>query len=387
MRPRVLHLISSFAVEGPPGGVARYVIELSRFFDPAAVDFSVAGLWDYHTGFEKEHCERLNQRGIRSVIAADWDESEPYQSCLRALDGLQNAALGKVDLIHSHGEFTDLAAILLARRMGAKAIIRTVHNEIEWSKRPIYGRLFPNLLYPFTFDVDLAISRRVADNLNHRPMARILRRQAKVVYNGVDFNRFQIRRGGNHLRMEFGISSSAPLLGSIGRLTPQKGYDILLDSFSRLLPRYPDSVLVIIGDGPMRAALEDQSRQLAIRHAVHFAGPRKEIERLLPELDLFVSSSRWEGLPTVLLESTAAGVPIVATRVSGSVEIVQEGVNGLLVPPEDPIALSNALAEVVNHLANYRERGQQTRNETEKRFSLQAISQQLTGIYRGLSGL
>lgn len=379
---KVLHVISSFALEGPMGGVARYVLALARAFDSARIELTVAGLWDYQTGFEMSHCARLNEEGIHALIAATWDEAEPYRSCVRALGGLRASNLGQMDLIHSHGEFSDLAAIYLARRLGAKATIRTVHNEIEWSKRPLYGKLFPNLLYPLTFDRELAISRQVAANLDRRLSSRWLGRQAQVVYNGIDFGRFEQPATGHRLRDALGIPAAGPLLGTIGRLSRQKGFDILLDAMPRFLAHYPTATLVIIGDGSLRPALEEQARRLGVAASVHFLGPRKDIEQILPGLDLFVSSSRWEGLPTVLLESVAARVPVVATAVSGTVEVVQPGVNGLLVPPEDTAALGEALTRAIAELPRLRAGLEKARQDAEQRFSLPAIARQLEEIYR-----
>lgn len=381
---KVVHIISSFAVEGPLGGVARYVIELGRAFDPTEVELTVVGLWDYHTGFEREHCVRLNQEGIRAMIAAEWEEGEPYQSCVRSLASLRQIQWGKIDIVHGHGEFSDLAAIFLGRNQRAKATVRTVHNEIEWSKRPLYGRILPNLLYPFAFTQELAISRQVATNLNRRFLAHVRGHRAPVVYNGIDFGRFQKAAPGNRIREELGLVSSAPIVGTIGRLTRQKGYDILLEAMPALVEQHPDVVLIIIGDGPLRRDLEVQAQELGIRHAVHFTGPRKDIEHLLPGMDLFVSSSRWEGLPTVVLESVAAGVPTVATAVSGSVELIQHQVNGLLVPPEDPATLSAAMLEILGNMEKYRDGSESARRDAAEKFSLGAIAGQLQYIYRHL---
>ncbi len=383
-RIRVLHLISSFAVEGPLGGVARYVLGLGRAFDVSQIELTIVGLWNYHTGFEEAHCARLNEESIRAVIAADWNEAKPYQSCVQAVNGLRKAQLGTVDIIHSHGEFSDLAALFLARSLGAKATVRTVHNEIEWSKRPLYGKLFPNLFYPFTFTRDLAISRQVETNLNRRILARVLGRQAQVFYNGIDFDRFQDVEKRANIREEFSIALDAPIIGTIGRLTRQKGFDVFLEAIPAVLEKHPTIVVLIIGDGHLRLALEERADSLDISHAVRFAGPRKDIEQLLASMDIFVSASRWEGFPTVLLESIAAEVPIIATTVSGSVELVQHGGNGLLVPPEDAPALSEALDRVLSDLPTYRAGTETARRAAKERFSTTAIAQQLEDLYKTL---
>lgn len=382
---RVLHLISSFAVEGPLGGVARYVLNLSRTFDREHIAPSVAGLWDYHSGHERDHCRTLNQEGISAFIAADWDENSPYQSCVRAVQGLYAADFPPVDIIHSHGEFSDLAALLWRQRLGAKALVRTVHNEIEWSKRPQYGRFFPNLLYPPAFDLELGISQQVTANLNRRPLARLLGKKAQLLSNAVDFERFAPDPAARQrIRREFGLSDNTILLGTIGRMTRQKGFDVLLQAMPAVLQKYPQAMLLIVGEGPLRQELQELTASLGIGSHVHFTGARKDIEAVLAGFDLFISSSRWEGLPTVLLESIAAKLPLVATAVSGSIELVQEGVNGRLIPVENPVALAEAVQAVLQDLPHYQQGSQEIRHQIEQQFSLQAITRQLEELYARL---
>ena len=97
-----------------------------------------------------------------------------------------------VDVVHSHGEFSDLAAVSLRRKLGARAIVRTVHNEVEWSKRPYYGKLFPQLLYPLTFDRELAVSKQVLANLDARPLAKARHRRAVLMRSAVNLSRFDL---------------------------------------------------------------------------------------------------------------------------------------------------------------------------------------------------
>ena len=139
----------------------------------------------------------------------------------------------------------------------------------------------------------------------------------------------------------------APVIGSVGRLTLQKGYSILLEAATLVLREMPSAHFVIIGEGELADELKDLARQLEVAHAVHFTGPRQDVEDLLMAMDLFASSSLWEGLPTVILESMAARIPVVATDVSGSGELVEDGVTGLLVPAGDPNALALAIMQML----------------------------------------
>jgi glycosyltransferase involved in cell wall biosynthesis len=396
---RVLFLVSGVAVEGPLGGVERHVIELACAFDPAKVTPIVGGLWRYHAPHEQKWLDMLQARGIPVFLAAEWDAQAAYRSCWRALRNLPGRVHGPIDLIHSHGTFSDLAAILLKSRIGASKLVRTVHNEFEWSKRPLYGKLFPSLIYPLCFDHELGVSRQVVENLNRRRLARGLARlahargraseRATVSHNAINFERFgktpeEHAQARMRLRRELDIPPDCTVIGSIGRLTAQKGYDILLASVPAVLEARPDTHFVLVGTGADEAALRSQAQARQVAEHVHFTGARTDVEDLLTTFDLFVSPSRWEGLPTVILESIAAGIPLVATQVSGTVELVRAGVNGLLVPPEDSQALADALLDALADLPRYTRGAEIVRREIRQRFSIQSIAARHQELYARL---
>jgi len=381
---RVLQLLSGLAVEGPLGGVARFGIELSRALDPAQFAVTLCGLWDYHTGYEARWQQQLTAEGIPTFVAAPWQEQQPYQSCVAALRGAQRQLTGQFDLIHSHGEFADLAALALRQRVGANALVRTVHNEREWSKRPLFGALFTHLLYPFTFTRELGVAQTVVDNLNRRPLATIAGRPAHLFHNALNVTRFQQPTGQPLTRAELGLPTNAYLIGSVGRLRPQKGYPILLAAVAQVRQTLPHAHFVLIGDGELRPQLEAQVQQLGIADAVTFLGPRHDVEQLYGLLDLFVSSSLWEGLPTVILEAMAAGCPVVATAVAGSRDLVAHGERGLLAPPNDPTALAAALVQQAQTPATAQQMAQQAGHFVREHFSITAVARQHETLYAKL---
>ena len=384
---RVLHLISSFAIEGPLGGVARFAVELSRALDKARVEPILGGLWDYHTPYDQPWLMRMQQEGIQAFVAADWDETSPYRSCLHALNGLirQAEQIGPVDIIHTHGEFTDLAALRLRRPLQAEALVRTVHNEFEWAKRPRFGKLFPNLLYPLVFDAELGVSQQVVDNLNRRPLARRLGRKAQRIYNALNFERFAEHQVDKVAKLQaLGLPADARVIGTVGRLAPQKGYHIFLDAAALVLAEQPNARFLLVGDGALAARLQEQAGKLGIADHVLFTGSRTDVNQLYPVMDLFVSSSLWEGLPTVLLESMAAGTPVVATDVSGNVELVESGVTGRLVQPDNAAALAGAILQTLRNPQPAQAMAALARQRVQETFSIVGISQQYVELYAKL---
>ena len=254
-RIRVLELINGFAVEGPLGGIERFGIELVRALDHTRVEPTLCGLWRFGTPYEESHVEQLCDREIRAFFAADWDEAHPYRSFLRAWRGMRHQlAQQRFDIIHSHCQFGDGLAILLARQLHAHALVRTVHNEREWPKRPGRRLFLTNFLYPLVFRQEFGVSRQVAGNLTARPVARLLRRRGQCMHNAVNLERFSSPKPQNIrqiVRRALGLPPQAILIGSIGRLTQQKGYSVLLESASTVLKEIPDAHIVIVGEGEL----------------------------------------------------------------------------------------------------------------------------------------
>jgi len=145
-------------------------------------------------------------------------------------------------------------------------------------------------------------------------------------------------------RAQLGLSQTAPVVLTVGRLNVMKGHRYLLDAVPNLLRRFPNLAVVVLGRGHLHGQLQQQAADLGVDHAVHLPGHRADARLLLDAADVFVLPSRHEGMPLVLLEAMDAGLPVVATRVIGSDEVVVHGQTGLLVRPRDPSALEQALA-------------------------------------------
>lgn len=386
-RIRILELIRDFGVEGGGGGASRFCVELSQRLDPTRFEVSVCGLWDTGTPFEQERIANLTERGIHAFAVARWDESSPYGSFVRAYRSLRAALRAQpVSILHSHSEFADMAALLLKTLPNRPAIVRTVHNgyRLEWKKRPLRRWLFSYFLYPLNFDLEIGVNQSIADNMNRRLLARLLGRTARRVYNGIDLQRFSPAHSkADNKRQILGIPPKARVIGSIGRLAEEKGYPFLLEAFARVLDLHPEVYLLLVGDGPLDTKLRAYADTLGIAPHVVFAGSQGNIETIFASLDLFVSSSLWEGLSTVILESMAAGTPVVATNIAGTREIVRDKQNGWLVPAANPIALADAIDEaLVNKTA--RERFAGRAKEDVQAFSIEAIVAEHERIYASL---
>ena len=169
-----------------------------------------------------------------------------------------------------------------------------------------------------------------------------------------------------------GAGGSA-LVGSVGCLAPRKDYGTLLEALARLSAHGWEFRAVLGGDGPERRALEERAADLALGDRVRLVGERPDIERLLPGMDVFVLSSREEGMPNALLEAMAAERPCVATAVGGVPEVLRDGETGWLVPPGSPEALARVLEEALARPEEARLRGEAAGRLVRETMSLEAM--------------
>ncbi len=191
-------------------------------------------------------------------------------------------------------------------------------------------------------DQNVCVSRAVAEFSIHK--ARLKASKISVIPNAVDFDRFASAVAVD--RASLGLSV-APLVLFVGRLDPQKAPFILLEAFAHLLERHPDWQLLLVGDGPLRASMEEWVTQRGLDHRIQIAGWRPDIPELLKAADLLTLPSLWEGMPNIVLEAMAAGLPVVVSRVEGTEELIRDGETGLLVTPGLPIELERRIETVL----------------------------------------
>jgi sugar transferase (PEP-CTERM/EpsH1 system associated) len=210
-------------------------------------------------------------------------------------------------------------------------------------------------------------------------------RKVHTIPNGVDIDRFK-PRGGAAGRRGLGIGEDEIVVGTVGRLDPIKDYPTLLGAFSRLAARHERLRLVMVGDGPAREALTAQCRELKLEERVSFLGARDDVPELLEAMDLFVLTSLAEGASNTILEAMSTGVPVVATRVGGSPELVADGETGFLVPRRDVAGLTAAMDRYVGNPAMMRRHGEAARERIVSRYSLGGMLSNYESLYTDLVG-
>lgn len=349
-RIRVIELVTGFAIGDEMGGAELFGLQLARHLDVTEFDVVVCGLWRYGSQSELRWLERLNADGYHAILLGD-PSNRLRHEFPRLVRGLSRT-VDQVhpDLIHSHAERADVLNLVMHFLHPAHPIaVRTMHTDQQWQRSPWLGATLTSLVFPWAFGAEVSISNATLEVLAKRPLARMLRKKSQVIYNGIESALLTYVPSRRTIQEVLdGIPPGVPYIGIVGRLTRQKGHCHFLDAARIVLQEVP-AAFIVVGSGDLDAQLRRYARELGIDNAVHFVGSRSDVPEIMSHLDVLVSASLWEGLPTVLLEAMALGVPVVATDVSGSREIVRTGATGQLVPVGDPARLAQAILAVIRN--------------------------------------
>lgn len=282
------------------------------------------------------------------------------------------------DILHTHLYHPNLYGRLAALGLGLPGVVASVHNSYRQVK--FHRRVWNFLLWPLTDRLLVGSAQVWADVRRYDavPASRLT-----LLPYGIRVEEFESPESRDEAKARLGVTGFC--LGTIGRLEEQKGHKYLLAALPRLRDEIPDLTLLLVGAGRLAETLQTQARELGVAELVWFLGTRRDLPRLYRAMDVFVFPSLWEGLPLALLKAMAAGLPVVATRIGGAQEVVQDRHNGLLVPPAQPEPLAEAILELYHHPERRQVWGEQARRTIEESFSVQAMLRELQNLYRTLA--
>jgi glycosyltransferase involved in cell wall biosynthesis len=282
------------------------------------------------------------------------------------------------DVVHSHMVHANLLARALRLVAPVPALVSTIHNIYEGGRlRMAAYRLTNGLVDHMTIVSQAAADRFVGEKI---VPARLL----TVVPNGVDTESIgAVPPGaGQALRRSLDLGERFAWL-AVGRFEVAKDYPNMLRAFALARARHPEAVLLLVGRGSLQAETAALVSELGLDDRVRFLGVRDDVPVVMRAADGYVMSSAWEGMPMVLLEAGAAGLPIVATKVGGNHEVVLEGQSGFLVPPRDSAALGSAMMRLADLPAERRQAmGQRGREHIERHYGLERVAERWEEIYR-----
>jgi glycosyltransferase involved in cell wall biosynthesis len=317
---------------------------------------------------------RLRAEGIESHLLAS--TGRPLRRAVREVAGWLRRI--EPDLVITHGYKPDLVGLLAARRTGLPQLAVS-HGWTGSTWRVRLNETVDRLVLRGARRV-VAVSRqqglRVAE-------AGVPGERVVVIQNAVDLTRFAPPDEGARRRLEaFFPFRPDRLVLAAGRLSPEKGFGDLVRAARAVVDRRPETGFLLVGDGPLRAQLARAVARAGLQRNFALAGFRADLDQLLPAADLFVQSSHTEGLPNVVLEAGACGLPMVATDVGGTGEVFDDGRGGLLVPPRRPERLAARVLALLCDPFAARSLGEEARRRIHAQFTFEAQAAAYRRVYQ-----
>jgi glycosyltransferase involved in cell wall biosynthesis len=286
----------------------------------------------------------------------------------------------RIQVLHSHVFRASLFASPIGRLCGVPVVLETSHGREVWRKGWIKSRFFIDRFAARFVDYVISVSGATARYLVEQKG--LSANKIVVIRGAANLKPFDPSRPAPHgLKRSLGFSENDPVLLVLARLEPQKGHLFLLEAMPLILQRHPDARLVCVGDGALRPELEGFVAAHGLAGNVRFVGRQTDIGKWLALADMTVLPSLWEGLPLAVIESLAAGKPVVATAVDGTPDVVVDGKTGFTVPARDPVRLAEAVNRTLSDPIRAREMAQAGREWVLREFDVQKMVQSTQQLY------
>jgi glycosyltransferase involved in cell wall biosynthesis len=327
MQPiNILHVISKLTV----GGVENQLLMILKKYDKRKLYPLVCSLSD-----KGEIGKEIEDSGIEVIPLNklkhrfDWTIVKEIYHLIKIRD---------IKIVRTHQYHANLYGRLAAWLAKVPCIVASIHN-VFTIDRKLHRRMINRFLARFT-DKVVAVSETIKRDILKYDGLRV--DKVTVINNGIDTDRL-LNMDGNVIRTEFNIFPDVPVIGTIGRLTFQKGQKYLIEAVSKIKEKFPRIMLLIVGDGLIKDELQNYAKILGINEHVIFTGSRRDVPALLAAMDIFVFPSLWEGLPNALIEAMAASKTIIATDIPPIREIFNTEKIGILIPARDSNAIASSI--------------------------------------------
>ncbi len=367
----IVHLRSTFQVGGPEklilSGIQHmqgddFTFTLSSFSLPARPNRFA------------EYASSLGIPVVQIAVNGSFDR--------RALDGVRRLVENtgaRLLVVH------DYRAVIIALMAGLRLKVPIMAVAHGWTSQSLRVRMY-EYIERFALrrvDAVVAVSKPKFQELLKIGVAES---RLTLIENGVEIPPREKMARDTRLKDDLGLPHDTLLIGSVGRLSPEKGHRFLVDAATRLAPANPNARFVIFGEGPLRSSLLAQIRRAGLDHLFFLPGWRTDMENVYRGLDLFALPSLTEGLPMALLEAMSFGLPSVATTVGGCPDVIEDHVSGFLVPPSSVSALTDALGQL---LVDEPLRDRMTDSAYDRiadRYSMTRYASQFAALYHQLAG-
>ena len=358
------------------GAEVQLKVLLSKLVGRAGLDLSVILL---NEGRLEEEIDALGIP-VRVFPESRWGSGKIFLELVREFKK------SNIQIVHTHKYKDTILAAPAAKVCGIPHVVRTVHGlrepfqGIQSLKMSLYKSI-ERIVHRYYVDSIIGVSSQI----ERRYKAERERFRVTCIRNGIDLDGRSILTDRWRTRKGLGVDSETCLIGTIGRLTPVKGIPYLLEAARMLLRQGANVKVLVVGEGSIRSDLMAQTRDLGISKDVVFLGHREDTDALLQAVDIFALPSLSEGIPMALLEAMAASRAVVASRVGGVPEIIEDGSEGFLVEPMDVYSLAEKCRRLIESPDVARKMGELGRKRVERDFSATAMADRVALFYKGLA--
>ena len=368
---RILDLRDSPWVDGP----GRTILQTASMVDPARCEI-VVGAFHGDTHGQHAYITEAKNRNL-SILQIKEQKAFDREVSRQILAAIQNLS---IDILHTHDFRSDLFGLWCAKKTGIP-VVSTCHGWIAYDfKGKVYTAIDKFALRFFNRVITVSeVMQRQLSGLGIR------RDRIEVVPNALVIDDYTPDRTDQGFRKELGVDKDTRLVANIGRLSPEKGQDIFLRAARQLLDKQNNLCFVLIGIGPQEDYLRSLAAELGIEDKIVFSGYRSDMHSIYNSLDLVVQSSYTEGMPNVILEALLMKVPVVATDVGGTAEIVSHENSGLLIRPDNLSELVNAMQDYMDKPQVHAEMASMGRDYVAENFNHNKRVSRLMEIYESLA--
>ncbi len=365
---RIMHVASGDLWAGAEVAVAGLLSGLKERWDAGAIIFNEGIL-----------AQRLREGGVKVHIV---QEKGSFRDMTMLAQIARVLRMNKVELLHTHGYKENVLGVVAGRLAGVKRFVCTRHGAPE----PFRG--FAGMRMAIDEFLDRLVGRygmnkiiSVSENLRSWLVEEYGCEKVMTIHNGIELlQKPTIDKVTK--KTELGLLPQTRVVGTVGRLMPVKGIHHFLEAAKLILETRTDVRFLIVGEGPLEQELKDVARRLAIHNRVLFMGFRANAVEIMSAMDVFVLTSLHEGIPLSLLEAMWLGLPVVATRVGGMPEVIEDGRSGILVTPGNEAAIAGAILDMLSPAGEGI--GKEARQRVLEEFSLRQMVERTEEVYREL---
>jgi glycosyltransferase involved in cell wall biosynthesis len=367
------------------GGAQEHIMHLCDLLDKDKFQMTI--LSGKQCISEKDCIEEVRGKNIRLVQLPQMTrEINPARDLLAFFGILRYLMKERFDIVHTNSSKAGILGRLAAKLAGVPIIVHTVHgwghHNYMSQRRKRFYIILERISATYTDRIiavsKLNVEKGLNDKIGNRPKYCVIR-------SGIELNKFKhIKIDKKYEKEKWSINPSDKVVGSITRLFPQKSPEDFILMANKILKNHSNISFVLVGVGPLRDQIKSLIAEFRISNKVMLTGFQSDIPELLSIMDVFVLTSLWEGLPRVLPQAMAMGIPIVATQVDGVPEAVKHGENGFLVPPKDFHALAERTLQLIQNPSLAKKMGETGKKMVDPEFCIKEMVRKTEQLYEDL---